>query len=661
MGVQNPNSTGYVHPNEPNLLNVHKAMTYDASGEPHLRVTLGSDNITVSGNVNLLDAVRVNNTEAQRIPVYIVGNTIAVTQGTTPWHTNANIIGNIAGITSLPAITGNIWINGITGNISGITTLPAITGNVGVVGNVQVTQGTTPWTVTGNVNASLAGQEVAVILAGASKETAFGELYGITITPIIQLDSIYGITSDVIDTFLFGTGATANANIGIYSVESGTSSTGYATLSSKRFLRYRPGQGALARFTAGFSPNVALTNQRAGLFNRESALQVGIHDDGTGPRFGVIRASGGKTHVTVLTINTAPTGAQTATVTLNGVAYTITGITSGTTTATAVQIATVGVFTGWFVDQVDNTIVFSSLYTGPATGAFSFSATGTGTLATGTFSTKQVGVVQTENWTYQEDFSEDTLDGNGPSGMTLHSEYLNVYQINFRWLGAGEIRYAIEDHTTGRMILFHKEQYTNRHTLPHISQPSFRLGYISNNVGSTTPAKVYGASMMGAIEGDVRQNELNRSTSVNKTGLAQNTVHHLLTLRNPYVTNGKSGAQNGNYVFNAKEIILKDVTIATQGTDPAVLYVFFNAGSFSDVHTYLGQPKDNGMVSTVDGTMDPTIDTAIARFTTAINGQASYPMRDFRVTIPPGSSISFAIASTNGISRCTFAVVFSED
>jgi hypothetical protein len=514
---------------------------------------------------------------------------------------------------------------------------------------------------------NLAGQPILrtsleiTATTGATQTTAFNEPLAISITPVIQLDSIYGITPDVIDTFIFGTAATANANIGVYRVESGTSSTGYATLSSKRFLRYRPGQGALVRFTAGFDPTVVQTNQRAGLFNRESALQVGVHDDGVnGPRFGVIRASGGKTHITVLTINTAPTGTQTANITLNGTSYLL-PITAGTTTNTAVTINRIDGFTGWFTDQVDNTIVFDSLFTGPATGTFSFSATGTGTLATGTFSTKQAGVTQTENWTYQEDFSEDRLDGTGPSGMVLASQYLNVYQINFRWLGAGIIQYAIEDQATGRMIMFHKEHYTNQHTVPHISQPSFRLGYISNNRGSTTSATVYGASMMGAVEGVIFQNELNRSTSVNKTGLASDTVHHLLTLRNPYVTNGASGAQNGNYVFNAKEIILKDITIATQGNDPAVLYVFFDAVSFSGIHTYLSQPKDNGMVSTVTGTFDAAVDTAIARFATAINGQVSYPMRDFRVTIPPGSSISFAIASSSNLSRCTFAAVFSED
>jgi hypothetical protein len=38
MGVQNPNSTNYEHPDEPNLLNLHKAMEYNTLGEPQIRV-----------------------------------------------------------------------------------------------------------------------------------------------------------------------------------------------------------------------------------------------------------------------------------------------------------------------------------------------------------------------------------------------------------------------------------------------------------------------------------------------------------------------------------------------------------------------------------------------------------------------------------------------
>ena len=59
MGIRNQNSTSYVHPDEPNLLNIHKAMTYDDAGIPHLRVFLGTDTITIAGDVNLVDKVKL--------------------------------------------------------------------------------------------------------------------------------------------------------------------------------------------------------------------------------------------------------------------------------------------------------------------------------------------------------------------------------------------------------------------------------------------------------------------------------------------------------------------------------------------------------------------------------------------------------------------------
>ena len=622
--------------------------------------------------------VEVSNDQGNALPISVInfnGNVVDVLNPfpVTLGSANINIIGNITlpGImqvysnTALPVhshIT-EVGTNDLLAN--GYSYMP-IGGNVSVIGNVNVTQGTSPWVVTGNMNATISGTVETVPVGGAATVSAFGEPYGITITPVIQLDSIYGITTEVIQTYTNGANSWSNANAAIYTVSSGTAFGGYGVLRSKRFLRYRPGQGALARFTASFTPNLANTSQRAGLANQENALQVGWNDDGVnGPRFGVLRASGGKAHITVLTINTAPTGTQTANITLNGVSFLV-PIGANTAINTAASINTTDNFTGWLTDQVDNTIVFLSTSLGAKNGTYSFSSTGTGTLATGTFSTKQSGIAQTENWTYQANFNVDTLGANvagpNPSGMTLASEHLNVYQINFRWLGVGEIRYAIENSITGEMVFFHREHYTNRYHIPHIGQPSFKIGYAAyNSRGTSSGAIVTGASMMCAIEGDVRQNELNRSTSVNKTTLAQNVMHHLLTIRNPYVTNGAAGALNGNYVLNAKEILLKDVSIGTQNTDPALLYIFFEPTSFSSTHVYYSQPRDNGMISTADGTIDPSIDTAICRFVTAINGQSSYALADFRVAIPPGSWVSFAIQSTNGISRATMALVFSED
>ena len=66
MGVQLPNSTDYQHPHEPNLLDLHNAMDYTASGEPLLRVNnVGGVTYNNAGNISAsIDAfgrLRVSN------------------------------------------------------------------------------------------------------------------------------------------------------------------------------------------------------------------------------------------------------------------------------------------------------------------------------------------------------------------------------------------------------------------------------------------------------------------------------------------------------------------------------------------------------------------------------------------------------------------------
>lgn len=66
MGVRNQNSTDYVHADEANLLNLHKAMDYSASGEPLLRVNnVGGVSYNDAGNISAsMDAfgrMRVSN------------------------------------------------------------------------------------------------------------------------------------------------------------------------------------------------------------------------------------------------------------------------------------------------------------------------------------------------------------------------------------------------------------------------------------------------------------------------------------------------------------------------------------------------------------------------------------------------------------------------
>ena len=66
MGVRNDNATNYVHSDEPNLLNLHKAMDYSSAGEPLIRVNnVGGVSYNDAGNISAsIDAfgrMRVSN------------------------------------------------------------------------------------------------------------------------------------------------------------------------------------------------------------------------------------------------------------------------------------------------------------------------------------------------------------------------------------------------------------------------------------------------------------------------------------------------------------------------------------------------------------------------------------------------------------------------
>src|SRR6056297_1315964 len=70
-----PNSTDYEHPNEPNLVNLHKAMEYNVNGEPHVRVKVDAGTVTVT-EIDL-GIVEISNNEGNPIPV---SGTVSVNQ-----------------------------------------------------------------------------------------------------------------------------------------------------------------------------------------------------------------------------------------------------------------------------------------------------------------------------------------------------------------------------------------------------------------------------------------------------------------------------------------------------------------------------------------------------------------------------------------------------
>lgn len=459
-------------------------------------------------------------------------------------------------------------------------------------------------------------------------QSAFGEPIAVPVNPVIQLDGLYGLDPYEFETFTFSTGVAETTNT-LMQTQTGTGAYGYGVVRSNRVARYRPGQGMIARFTARFdNPQTGVT-LRAGLFAQEQALQFGYDTNG---RFGVMVANGGKAHIEKLIVTAGGTG--NVTITLNGVA-TVVAISSTNTTTVAAQIAATA-FPGWTVEQLDNEVRFLSNSLGPLAGAFS--ATGTGTY---TIASVQTGVAQTENWTYQEDWDVDTMDGTGVSTIDMDWSKLNVFQIDFRWLGIGEIRWAVENPNTGDLMFVHHSHYANRQTDVHIDNPCFKIGYVAANLSASTitTATCAGASMMVAIEGVQNDNAFTTgfpSDEKTSLGATTTTAHHIVSYKNKLIYKDK---------VNLRLMKLRSMSVAFQGNDPAVIYLFLDAAKstnheWTNINTWSSVARD---IST--GTITIANHKPLACFTLPINGSDTFDLSKLDLTIPPGSRLCVGMVS----------------
>ena len=606
MGVQNPNSTSYEHPDEPNLLNLHKALTYNSDGEPTVRVALGGEDVTITGNVTIPGSVEISNDIGNPVPV--TGNVNAVVTGTVD-------------IGTMPEVE----IKNDTGN---------------------------PIPISRNTNANSSGNpiyvagEISTSPSGAVATTAFGEPLAITITPVIQLDAVYGFDPDKVEEFTASSGSATPQNSALV-LSSGTAQYGYSVIQTVRAVRYRPGQGALARFTAAFVDPADGYTQRAGFGTLENAIQVGYN----GTQFGVLRATGGVAELWHLTItNPAGPTSETVTVTLNSVAYTVT--VSGTDPNNNAAVLGEAIYTGWRSEDHSNEVHFQAQSLGPKNGIYSVTSTGS---LTGTFTRLQQGITQTENWTYQADFNIDTLDGNGPSGMVLDPSKLNVYQINFRWSGVGEIRYAIEDANNGNMIFFHHEHYTNRYTIPHLLNPSMKIQYVAASLGGTgANVKVCGSSIMGAIEGLIQVTNLPNSVGNSRSGIAQNTYEHLLSIRNHNIFQNK---------VNQREIILKRISAAATSASSSPIQVFlYKTITCTDAREWVNIGAGSfASYSLQDTTVNHQQDRVIYQFVIMPGAANSIDLSDLRIIISPGQSCAVGIYATNTVQNAGVTLTWIED
>lgn len=136
---------------------------------------------------------------------------------------------------------------------------------------------------------------------------------------------------------------------------------------------------------------------------------------------------------------------------------------------------------------------------------------------------------------------DDPLDDSGASGYTLVPTKLNVYFIQFQYLGGGAIKIWVEDTDTGDMILAHTVPYSGLFIVPSVYNPNFHLMVHALNKATTADLTVKSGSMSYFVEGKSQPSELQQphfsTDELQKTGITAERA--IFTIRNKISYAGK--------------------------------------------------------------------------------------------------------------------------
>ncbi|MCK5609555.1 hypothetical protein KAR91_47210 [Candidatus Pacearchaeota archaeon] len=390
--------------------------------------------------------------------------------------------------------------------------------------------------------------------------TSFNDISVSELTPIVNIEFSYNIHTDIVETRLNNGAATIDANR--LKLSTGAAANQSAQLFTKIPVKYYAGIGVIIRFAALFTTGVSNSTQIQGVGDSGDGLFFGYN----GAAFGVLRRNGGNPEIRSIQVTVKSTTAENITITLDGDAdatVAVTDATAGDVTTTANDIAAhdfSNLGRGWKAIANGDTVNFISYNSESRTGTYSLSGAST---AVGVASQKLAGVAQTDTWIAQTAWSDDKFDGTGPSGITLIPTNGNVFQIQYQWLGYGQIRFFIENPSTGKLTLVHTIDYANTATIPSLNNPTLPLCSMVENTSNTSDIIVYSGSMGGFVEGKTPGPVVAHSAIVDIT-FASTTTVPVLTLHNNGVFQGK---------LNRVRIKIISISAEVESGKPAVIEI----------------------------------------------------------------------------------------
>jgi hypothetical protein len=466
----------------------------------------------------------------------------------------------------------------------------------------------------------------------------FGSVHAEKLTPVFQSDAVYGINSGQEVTSTSGSGSVAAVSSS-FVCSTGTTIFSQASIQSRKRLRYRAGQGVVARFAGSFTTPVASSYQVMGVGHPEDGYFFAYQNT----TFGILKSARGVREVQTLTVTVGSSTNENITVTLNGVNYSVAVTNTGSTLRTAYEISQGDYGTSWKADAVGSTVIFVSNSVGNKAGAFSITAS----TAAGTFAETTAGAATTDTFIAQADWNGDKLDGTGPSGVTLDPTKGNVYQIGIQYLGYGAVIFKIlvipANRNNAIWITVHTIKNPNNLTDTHVGNPSFPFTMAVYSAGSTTNLSIKCGSFAGFVEGEKKLHG-NRFTYVNSiTTVGATNLQALFTFKN-----------RNTYASRANQSVVNFLSVsgAVKHTQPVIFYLIRN-GILAGTPNFTAQATNSCCL----------VDTAATTVTYSSNDQLMWtghlgetgeidhhfsPSEIEEITLQPGEWITLAAKAVTG-------------
>jgi len=240
-------------------------------------------------------------------------------------------------------------------------------------------------------------------------------------------------------------------------------------------------------------------------------------------------------------------------------------------------------------------------------------------------------------------FNKDALDGTGKSGMTIDTTKINVFQIQFQYLGAGAIKFYVEDPNTGNFILFHEIGYANQNTVPSVYNPNFHFTLWVDNKATSSNLILKSASYAYFIEGKNSFIELHQPQF--STGIIEKTS---VTTEVAIVTikNKTSYASKTNYIDILPEELVASIEASAANNLGTIRLVkdtsLGGSPSFADINTSNSVIEYDTAGTTLTGGK-----TLLSYPLAGKNDKLIQKLKDLTIVLGPGESLTIAGSSTN--------------